>query len=144
MKKNVKKRILIFFPLSHFKCKMLSFCEKSCHFVNWIESRDSSYNYSRTQSTLWPPYQTVQNKPFVSSFSHALPGTNSYMSVTRYFNQPSPAVPTHEATRTQVPSTSALSLNDPLNQSSGDNFHPFNPRFEVGSDSDSRVQVNVC
>jgi len=73
----------------------------------------------------------VQNKPFVSSFSHALPGTNSYMSVTRYFNQPSPAVPTHEATRTQVPSTSALSLNDPLNQSSGDNFHPFNPRFEV-------------
>ena len=59
------------------------------------------------------------------------------MSVTRYFNQPSPAVPpTHVAA--QVPSTSASSLNDPLNQSSGDNFHPFNPRFEVGSDdSDS-------
>merc|ERR1712021_174596 len=48
----------------------------------------------------------VQNKPFVSSFSHALPGTNSYMSVTRYFNQPSPAVPTHEAA--QVPSLSSL------------------------------------
>ena len=76
------------------------------------------------------PRQTVQNKPFVSSFSHALPGTNSYMSVTRYFNQPAPAVPTHVAA--QVPST--LSLNDPVNQSSGDqsgdNFHPFDPRLE--------------
>ena len=54
------------------------------------------------------------------------------MSVTRYFNQPAPAVATHVAA--QVPS-----LNDPVNQSSGDqsgdNFHPFNPRFEVGFDS---------
>ena len=61
------------------------------------------------------------------------------MSVTRYFNQPSPAVPTHVAAQEQL-RTSALSLNDPLNQSSGDqsgdNFHPFNPRFEVSSVSE--------
>ena len=113
----------------------LSFCEKKSSLsIELSHVIHLTIMYSRTQSTLWPHYQTVQNKPFVSSFSHALPGTNSYMSVTRYFNQPSPAVPAHEATRTQVPSTSALSLNDPLNQSSGDNFHPFNPRFEVGSD----------
>ena len=61
------------------------------------------------------------------------------MSVTRYFNQPAPAVPTHVAAQEQL-RTSALSLNDPLNQSSGDqsgdNFHPFNPRFEVSSVSE--------
>merc|ERR1712051_535426 len=69
----------------------------------------------------------VQNKPFVSSFSHALPGTNSYMSVTRYFNQPAPAVPTHEATRTQVPSTSALRLRElkPLMMNGPNNYGKF-------------------
>lgn len=47
--------------------------------------------------------------PQVSSFYHQLPGTNSYMSVTRYF-------------------TTANSQNATKSQ---DNFHPWNPRFQV-------------
>lgn len=64
-------------------------------------------------------HQTVQT-PFVSSFSHSLPGTNSYMSVTRYFN--APAADVHTAPT--------------LNHSDGDGdnpkgYDPWNPRFQV-------------
>ena len=64
-----------------------------------------------------------QANSYVSSFSHSLPGTGSYMSVTRYF----PAPPGDVV-------TSNLDLDH--NQSSNgdqaqDNFHPWNPRFKV-------------
>jgi len=62
--------------------------------------------------------------PVVSSFSHVLPGTNSYMSVTRYFNTHGTAHE-HETTLSEH------------NHSTEDNFHPWNPRFQV-----SRIEVD--
>jgi len=63
-----------------------------------------------------PPFQP----PLISSFSHKLPGTNSYMSVTRYFNS---RQPNHFENQSQQ-------------QRQGhavqpDGFHPWNPRFQV-------------
>lgn len=49
---------------------------------------------------------------FLSSFSHQLPGTNSYMSVTRYFTQ----------NQTNLPRQG---------KEQQDNFHPWNPRFQI-------------
>jgi hypothetical protein len=51
----------------------------------------------------------------ISSFSHQLPGTNSYMSVTRYFGS----------------SSAPPALSENHNQTLQDNFHPWNPRFKV-------------
>jgi len=83
----------------------------------------SHHNHqSQVQTPVQPP---VQANSYVSSFSHSLPGTGSYISVTRYFNSP-PAV--------VASPTTSLDLDH--NQSSNgdqaqDNFHPWNPRFKV-------------
>merc|ERR1711953_1506894 len=63
--------------------------------------------------------------PLISSFSHKLPGTNSYMSVTRYFNS-----------RPSVDDGQLLLHQENQSQRQGhavqDNgFHPWNPRFQV-------------
>lgn len=78
-----------------------------------------------------PQVQTpVQTNSYVSSFSHSLPGTNSYMSVTRYFNSPPAAA-----------ASPTTSLDDHNQSSSGDqaqdNFHPWNPRFTI-----SRIETS--
>jgi len=83
-------------------------------------------NHHNHQSQVQTPVQPLvqqANSRYVSSFSHSLPGTGSYMSVTRYFPAPPGAVV-----------TSNLDLDH--NQSSNgdqaqDNFHPWNPRFKV-------------
>ena len=56
--------------------------------------------------------------PFVSSFSHKLPGTNSYMSVTRYFGAPGGIDRLRDNQSRQGHAVQ-------------DNFHPWNPRFQV-------------
>ena len=68
-----------------------------------------------------------RSSPIVSSFSHKLPGTGSFMSVTRYFNtnvkdhnHSNHADHAPEQERTRV-----------IN-AQGDQFHPWNPRFQVG------------
>ena len=68
-------------------------------------------------------HQTVQT-PFVSSFSHSLPGTNSYMSVTRYFNAPAAALHT-------VPSLNHSDSGDDADSDDPKYYDPWNPRFQV-------------
>jgi len=67
----------------------------------------------------------THQQPLISSFSHKLPGTNSYMSVTRYFNS-----------RPSVDDGQLLLHQENQSQRQGhavqDNgFHPWNPRFQV-------------
>lgn len=68
-------------------------------------------------------HQIVQT-PFVSSFSHSLPGTNSYMSVTRYFNAPAAAA---------LHTAPTLNHSDSVDADSDDPkyYDPWNPRFQV-------------
>ena len=62
---------------------------------------------------------------YVSSFSHSLPGTGSYISVTRYFNSPVGGA-------VLAPSNLDLDHNQSSNgDQAQDNFHPWNPRFKV-------------
>ena len=67
---------------------------------------------------------TSHQQPLISSFSHKLPGTNSYMSVTRYFNS-RPNVDDgqllHQENQSQRQGHAV--------QDNG--FHPWNPRFQV-------------
>ena len=60
--------------------------------------------------------------PLVSSFSHKLPG-NSYMSVTRYFGGAGPTAVGAVADRLENQSRQGHAVQD--------NFHPWNPRFQV-------------
>jgi hypothetical protein len=64
--------------------------------------------------------------PLVSSFSHQLPGTNSYMSVTRYFNTQ------NGQQRALLPNSDIQEQPAQAGNGSGqDYFDPWNPRFKV-------------
>ena len=58
-------------------------------------------------------------QPLISSFSHKLPGTNSYMSVTRYFNSRQLQQQENQSQQRQGHAVQ-------------DGFDPWNPRFKVG------------
>jgi len=64
-------------------------------------------------------HQHQQRPTIISSFSHQLPGTRSYMSVTRYFGSTPTATELHPLPELHQ------------NQSLQDNYHPWNPRFRV-------------
>jgi len=76
-----------------------------------------------------------RSSPIVSSFSHKLPGTGSFMSVTRYFNA---NVKDHNHSHNHnddddVPEQQRTRV---IN-AQGDQFHPWNPRFQV-----SRIEAS--
>ena len=79
-----------------------------------------------------PPIQHAHNptSQVVSSFSHKLPGTDSFMSVTRYFNGAFNADLNqsdgghHEQEAAEQQRTRVINAQ-------GDQFHPWNPRFQV-------------
>jgi hypothetical protein len=91
---------------------------------------DHSHHQSQVQTPIHPPL--VQANSYVSSFSHSLPGTNSYMSVTRYFNSPPGAtvVASRESKVLDLDHKQSHS-GDPLSDQAQDYFHPWNPRFKV-------------
>ena len=84
---------------------------------------------------------------YVSSFSHSLPGTGSYISVTRYFNSPvggavlAPSnldLDHNQSSRLgknldqDHNQSSRLSKGDPLSDQPQDEYYdPWNPRFKV-------------
>jgi len=73
-----------------------------------------------------------RSSPIVSSFSHKLPGTGSFMSVTRYFNT-NVKDHNHSNHDDHVPEQQRTRV---IN-AQGDQFHPWNPRFQV-----SRIEAS--
>jgi len=73
-----------------------------------------------------------RSSPIVSSFSHKLPGTGSFMSVTRYFNT-NAKDHNHSNHDDHVPEQQRTRV---IN-AQGDQFHPWNPRFQV-----SRIEAS--
>jgi len=71
--------------------------------------------------------------PIVSSFSHKLPGTGSFMSVTRYFNA---NVKDHNHSNHEHDDVTEQQRTRVIN-AQGDEFHPWNPRFKV-----SRIEAS--
>jgi hypothetical protein len=71
-----------------------------------------------------------RRQPFVSSFSHKLPGTGSYMSVTRYFNVPS-SLPTNPDNLSESSRSSNSPFSPQHEQAPRDYFDPWSPRFKV-------------
>lgn len=71
--------------------------------------------------------------PIVSSFSHKLPGTGSFMSVTRYFNA---NVKDHNHSNHEHDDVPEQQRTRVIN-AQGDEFHPWNPRFKV-----SRIEAS--
>jgi len=74
------------------------------------------------------------NTPLVSSFSHKLPGTNSFMSVTRYFNS---ASGDHNLSAGHSNTNEEETQRTRVINAQGDQFHPWNPRFQV-----SRIEAS--
>jgi len=70
----------------------------------------------------------AEGGPIVSSFSHKLPGSNSFMSVTRYFNVDRSI----DQNRSHGDQQRTRVIN-----AQGDQFHPWNPRFQV-----SRIEAS--
>lgn len=81
-----------------------------------------AHHHQQEQQHHHDNHQTVQT-PFVSSFSHSLPGTNSYMSVTRYFNAPAAV---HTSPSLNHSDGGADTDDDPKAY-----YDPWNPRFQV-------------
>lgn len=74
-----------------------------------------------------------RSSPIVSSFSHKLPGTGSFMSVTRYFNT---NVKDHNHSNHDDDVPEQQRTTHVIN-AQGDQFHPWNPRFQV-----SRIEAS--
>ena len=97
---------------------------------NKCDGKKIAFCQKTVQTPIHPPL--VQANSYVSSFSHSLPGTNSYMSVTRYFNSPPGAtvVASRESKVLDLDHKQSHS-GDPLSDQAQDYFHPWNPRFKV-------------
>lgn len=103
------------------------------------------HNHQNHQSQVGTPVQPPNS--YVSSFSHSLPGTGSYISVTRYFNSPvggavvAPSNLDLDHNQSQRlgknldqdhNQSSRLSKGDPLSDQPQDEYYdPWNPRFKV-------------
>lgn len=76
--------------------------------------------------------------PIVSTFSHKLPGTGSFMSVTKYFNanvkEHNHSSNHHHDNEDDVPDEQQRTR---VINAQGDQFHPWNPRFQV-----SRIEAS--